>query len=54
MKNIIKGVILSFLSFFIYFVFPTLFMKVRQLERRPNFFSDFHGIFRKACMLDLK
>ena len=47
LKNIMKGVILSFRSFFFYLLsFPTLVMEVRQLERRPNliifrfFFSD--------------
>ena len=41
LKNIVEGVILSFVSFFMY----CLFMEVRQLERRSNF----HGIFSKAC-----
>ena len=43
LENIIKGVILSFLGFFVVFVFffPTLFMKVRQPERRPNFIFGF-------------
>ena len=35
LKNIIKEVILSFLSVFFYLLsFPTLFIEVRHLERR--------------------
>ena len=44
----------SYTEFCFIVFFPTLFMKMRQLERRPNFISDFHGIFRKACMLGSK
>ena len=37
LENIINGIILSFLSFFFCLLsFPTLFIEVRQLERRPN------------------
>ena len=42
LKNIIKGVILSFLSFFLYLLsFPTLFMEVHEASGEKVEFNHF-------------
>ena len=49
MKNIVKGVILSFVSFSIFVVFSDPVHGSEANGKGRILFSDFYGICRKAC-----